>query len=286
MSEFKVKSLAKWFGANGESASRVGLAIGTVKWCGVPFMGGGSELPHIQCSAGVANDLHRHLINLARVIRSDALRPLLAEQLERTIFHEDEYRAAQILCVERERGWTSDLFSPASACMDEPDLEWAYHYFVASWMGPGAKSGTKQEFRSFFPVRWTTSGGASGTRFRSAIESLEAWGKLFARWEFMRLDAFEFINNCHDLPGHAIYCDPPWPDAGKQYTHGFSDEAQARLASCLSRYAHARVVVRNGDHPLIRGLYPEDRWDWIAGSTRGQANNDVGEALIVKRRPA
>lgn len=67
--ERKVAAVAQWHGSCRASCERIGTALGDLVWCGVPFAGGMPELPYIRTRTGIANDLHRHLINLARVIR-------------------------------------------------------------------------------------------------------------------------------------------------------------------------------------------------------------------------
>jgi hypothetical protein len=44
----------------------------------------------------------------------------------------------------------------------------------------------------------------------------------------------------------------------------------------------ARVVCRFYDHPLVRELYPEQRWTWrhLAGG-RKQTNGDAPEVLLL-----
>lgn len=77
------------------------------------------------------------------------------------------------------------------------------------------------------------------------------------RCEFVRMDAFEFLEKCKDTRETGIYVDAPWPDDGDRYKHKFSEGDQRRLAAKLARFERARVVIRFGDHPLIRELYPE-----------------------------
>lgn len=273
-------AIAPWFGSNRTLAATVGRQLGKCAWVGIPFAGGCCEVPHIKTRAGVVNDKHRHLINLARVVADPTLWRAMVDRLDSTLFHSDEYEAAQVRCRDRETPVAGGLFG-GGAMADGPDLEWAIDYFVLCWMGPSARAGTSTEFSGYFSVRWTSSGGDSAVRFRSAIASLEAWHKALQPWTFTTIDAFEFIGKCKDNPEHGLYCDSPWPEAGKEYAHGFTDAQQRRLASELSRFAQTRVVIRYGDHPLIRALYPEPRWTWIEQNSRNQGNSDVREVLIV-----
>ncbi len=87
-----------------------------------------------------------------------------------------------------------------------------------------------------------------------------------------------------DGDGHGLYVDAPWLDAGDDYRHAFTPEQQARLAEMLARLRRARVVVRYGDHPLIRELYPPPRWTWLEQSSRNQRNGVTEEVLLVNNR--
>lgn len=210
------------------------------------------------------------------------------------LFHPDELAAAQAVCIKQEADDSegSDLFvreTPRSAPIvigEEASVDWAAAYFVATWMGRGGQAGTKSEFNQSLAVRWGATGGTSARRFQSAIESLAAWGKALGPWEFVCLDAFAFLDLCKDRPGHAVYVDAPWPDAGDGYKHRFPDVMQRRLAIRLRSYEHTKVVVRYGDHPLIRELYPEDGWIWHRHDSRDMHNGTVSEVLLVRRNQA
>lgn len=57
--------------------------------------------------------------------------------------------------------------------------------------------------------------------------------------------------------------------------------ALGKLRDSLEKYARARVVVRYGDHPLIRKLYSGRKWVWREVSGRTQTNADKAEVLIL-----
>jgi DNA adenine methylase len=60
--------------------------------------------------------------------------------------------------------------------------------------------------------------------------------------------------------GDVLYADPPYDGVYNDYTaHGFSSEAQSRLAHALKRAVHrgAKVFTSNADTPLIRALYKD-----------------------------
>jgi hypothetical protein len=280
-------SIANWFGINRMLASSVATQLGTPEWVGVPCMGGAPELQFIKARTCMAADLHRHLINLARVIRDEELNTDLMRRLDATLFHEDELRQAQDRCRVREASLPGGVFDGSglfasdqpSQTTEAPDVAWAYDYFLCTWMAPGGRSGTRGEFRQSMSVRWDAGGGDSCGRFRSAAESLQAWSKILRPWTFLTLDIFDFLSKAKDQPGHALYIDTPWPDDGDDYKHAFTYATHRRLAALLSRYREARIVVRFGDHPLIHEIYAD--WTWIRQASRDQANESVDEVLLV-----
>lgn len=278
----KISALASWFGGNRVAGETVGKVLGRLKWCGVGFMGGAPELRHIDTAAGVANDLHRHVINLARVVADPDRFAEMRRLLEDALFHPDVLFTAQRRCIEREEAMRPSMFGEAREMPEAPDLYWARDYFIACWMGRGGHAGRDWEFSQGLSVRFTSSGGDSVTRFRSAIDSLPAWHEILKRrWNFTTYDIFEFIRRVADEPGHGLYLDPPWPDAGREYTHKFTDAMQRKHRAWVEVFANVRVVMRYGDHPLIRELYSGKWWRWIEQTTTNQEGNEVREVLIV-----
>lgn len=273
----KTTALAPWFGSNRMCAHRVGDLLNGCAWVGVPFAGGMSELAHINARSIVVNDKHKHVINLAMVVKSVSEK--LAKELAAIPFHPDCLTAAQSFCIGIEGNNSVDV----ATLPGDLAFEWARDYFIASWMGRSAKAGTVDEFNGKLSTRWTSSGGDSNTRYRSAIESLEEWQKIMQRCNFSTLDFREFIGNCKDQQGHGIYCDAPFPDAKDKYKHSFTERDWRDQAAALARFAYTRLVVRFYDHPLIRELYPEsDGWKWTCFDGRKQSNEAAPEVLITK----
>lgn len=66
-----ISCLAPWFGSNRMLAHEVGRALSGCEWVGIPFAGGMAELPQIRARTIVANDLHKHIINLAEVVADE-----------------------------------------------------------------------------------------------------------------------------------------------------------------------------------------------------------------------
>jgi DNA adenine methylase len=112
---------------------------------------------------------------------------------------------------------------------------------------------------------------------------LREWQRIFARCTFTCMDAFQFLDNVKDAAGHGLYCDPPWPTDGFAYKHKFTEKDQRRLAARLGTYRKTKVVVRYGDHPLIRELYREPEWIWREVAGRTQTNAGKNEVLLTNK---
>jgi len=264
----KSQRLVPWFGSDTENAAEFGAALDGCKWVGVPFGGGMSEVPFVTAKTIVVSDLHRHIINLCAVIANDELRARLVKAADEMPYHPDILRLAQEQAVA-----VGEHFAL-------PHYDAALAYFVAVWMNRGGEAGTASELNGKLPVRWNANGGGSNRRYRTAIEALDAWGAAFRRCEFVCMDAFAFLDKCHDEPDNGIYVDAPWPDAGAGYLHSFDEDDQRRLASRLDLFTRARVVIRFGAHPLIEEIYPVDKWTWRPMKSRNQANEVKAEWMI------
>lgn len=273
----KVTALIPIYGSNRIWAHKVGELTKGCTWVGVPFAGGMSEIGHIKATTILVNDLHRDIINLARVVANEDLREQFVSILSDLPFHPEVLAAAQKEC-QKTRGITWDY----ECCFDR-----AVDYFVACWMGRSTKAGTKSEFKGGLPIRWNGNGGDSNKRYRSAIEALDFWGVTFRRCNFSVTDYTQFLETAlekSDNKMSAIYSDAPWPDDGDCYKHSFTTADQKNLARYLHSFKTARVVVRFGDHALIRMLYKEREWVWHNLDGRTQTNSRKREVLLVRKR--
>jgi DNA adenine methylase len=263
--------LMPWFGANTANAAAVGKLLAGAAWVGIPFAGGMSEVPEIKASTIVINDKHSHVINLCHVLRDDDFRAQLIRKLDASPFHPVELAQAQD---------DSQMYDEAFhglGCVHH-----ARAYFISQWMGRSGKAGTKDEFSGNLSTRTNANGGDSAKRFRSAVESLDEWSAVMRRCNFSCLDFREWFETFDgDTSNHGYYCDPPWVEEGKKYRFPFVEQDHSDLATRLRRFENAKVVVRYGDHPLVRELY--DGWEFITAPTRNQGNNAVDEVLIVRR---
>jgi hypothetical protein len=278
----QVTTLAPWFGSDRMTAENYADALGRCEWVGIPFAGGMSIVSRLtKARTVVCNDKHHHMINLARVVRDDRLRPRLIDDLEARLFHPLALSASQAVCrTAEEQHW-----SPVG------DVEWAGHFFFAAWAGRNGEAGGKREFDAPLSIRWNAAGGDSVVRLRSAVAAIDEWAKVFRERNvsFVCEDAMVFLSKCHDAPGHGLYVDPPFPGPGDRYRHNCGDtEKEQRdwheaLRGWLGKFSKTLVVCRFYDHPLVRELYPEDRWDWHSFPGRAQTNDARPEVMIVNR---
>ncbi len=268
-----INCLVPAYGSNRTNAAKVGELLAGCNWVGVVFAGGLSEVPHIKARTVVVNDAHRQLINLGEVVKNQTMKSVLIDRLVATLFHPDVLAHSQKKAI----AFDGDAFD-----IERPDLEAAYYYFVCSWMGRNGKALTAGEFKSGLSMRWEAGGGDSCVRFRNATAALAEWHQVTRRCSFSVKDCFDFLKECKDEDGHGVYCDPPWPDDGYMYRHAFGEVQQCRLAEDLAHFRRAKVVVRFGDHSLIRKLYPEDDWQWHHVSGRTASNSVKREVLLVR----
>jgi DNA adenine methylase len=263
--------LLPYAGANTANAHRVGELLAGCKYVAIPFVGGFTEVPHITARMIVVNDLHKDVINLGKMVatrRKDMLAVL------RWLPVSDRARAESVAYM-RSRENSDDA---------QASVHRAIAYFVTQWMGRSGQAGTDKELAGGVPTRTNANGGGTAQRYWSAVKSLAQWGIVMRRCDFETLDWREFAAKyMGDFDGHGYYLDPPsWPGAKVEYTHGFAESEHRYLADTMNSYRKARIVVRYGDHPLIRELYPEGEWTWHLMDGRNQGNNAVREALIVR----
>lgn len=238
----KVTALAPWFGSKRTLAPTIIEAIGPHRVYWEPFCGSMSVLlAKPPCVMETVNDLHGHLVNLARIIQHPTMGPALYRRLRRVLFTEAQFDS------ERERVTTTE---PG----DELDPDSAFAYFLTSWCGRNGVAGTSS-YNSGFCVRYTANGCHAATRWRSAVGSIPAWKRRLANVTILRRDAFALIERIEDAEGTAIYVDPPYIVKGAKYRHDLGQADHERLAIALRRFKLARVVVSYYEHPELARLY-------------------------------
>jgi site-specific DNA-adenine methylase len=271
--QLRVGALVPWFGSARRTADACVAPLRGCNWVGVPFAGSLAEVPAI-FAAGVRdvmiNDAHRHLVNLARVAACPVLGPELWRRLRRQPFCQEVLAEAQKQASSSEPG-------------SELDLNAAFSYFITAWAGRSGNAGTQGELSGNLAARWDSGGGNSALRFSGAAWSLRAWRNMLQRCTFFCMDALDFLSRVKDKQGVGVYSDPPWPETGSCYKHGYQPAFHRVLAARLAEFKHARVVIRSGDDSLTKQLYPESSWAWKKVLGRTQGNTFSGEWVIVNQ---
>ena len=243
----RIKALAPWFGGKRSLAAAIVAELGPHNAYWEPACGSMAVLfAKPPASHETVNDLHRDLVNLARVVQVEAAFALY-DRLHRTLMCE------ALVAQARRR--------VEHPCQGElPDPERAYWYFLTSWACRNGVSGTAQtNFQ--MAVRWTSGGGSGAVRFRSAVESLPWWHRRLRGVEILCRDLFDVLPRIADEAGTAIYLDPPYFHNGarcgsQKYLYDFAGGDHERLAEIARRFVRARVVVSYYDHSRLAELYP------------------------------
>lgn len=290
MSEaMKITRLVPWFGANAAHAERPAKLLAGCKWVYIPFAGSMAEVPHFPASTQMMlSDVHDELICLAQIVGDDVKHARLAYGLAGKFFHPAVLDKAQEVLSRARAGGDSWLFGDGGHGRPTPE-ECAEAYFTLAWMGRSGVAGTNGEDRVGLALRYDAGGGDPVKRYRSAVESLDAWHAVLRRCSITREPCwavFERLRNqarkSNPQPA-GLYCDPPWPDDGDGYLHSFTEADQRRLAHELVEMpSHVRIVMRWGDHPLIRELYPAAKWEWHKAEGR-TAVGSKAEVFLVRR---
>lgn len=248
-SGMKIRSLAPWYGSKRTLAPVIVDLIGRHQVYWEPFCGSMAVLfAKPPCCMETVNDLHGDLINLARVVQDEELGEKLYDKLSRT------------LCAERFFWESKARWISCEPMNGKIDIDRAYDYFVASWMGLNGVSGTER-CNYAFALRWAGGGGHGAARWRNTVASIPAWHKRLRNVIIIQRDAFEVVDNIKDEAGTVVYCDPPYIDKSDKYIHDFAAGDHQRLAQSLRRFQEALVVVSYYDHPEIAALY--DGWTKI-----------------------
>lgn len=284
MDEMKIAGIAPWFGSKRMMAPDIVKQLGPHKYYFEGCAGSMSVLLAKEPSDHeMACDLHGALTNLAWIVQNEHTAAELFNRLQRTLYSDELFLQSKTWLA------TNEPTDDGKAYVD-----WAYHYFIASWMGRNGVSGTKRSNYQL-ATRWTSGGGSGPLRFRSAVESIPAWLDRLRNVQILRRDLFEILPKLEDEPGLAIYCDPPYLDntmtGNSRYLFHFDKSQHRCLAEQLARFVHARVVVSYYADPWLKELYPG--WTFVDHSRfkqlhsqnkRGASESVAPEQLIINGR--
>ena len=272
-----IKCIAPWAGSKRTLAPRIVELLGEHDTYLEPFVGGCAILPvKPRAAVEIVNDANPALVNVLRRVRD---RPQeLGNLLDCYQFDKEIFEAA--------RDSLTKSGVPGS-------VGFASRHLVAWWMGANGYAGTTKT--GWFAQRHTKTGGDPAVRWESFKRSLPALAERLRGVDIRNQDFRElFRERPHDLPGVAIYCDPPYFSKRIEYAHDFTPKDHADLAAILNRYRRARVVVSYYDAPELATLYPPDRWERhavkvskaSANSRRGATKTTAVELLLVNRGTA
>ena len=258
----KITGLLPWFGSKRTLAPLIVEQLGPHRAYWEPMAGSMAVLLAKEPARfETVNDLHGGLICLARVLADELAAPQLYARLARTLFSESLYHDSveHLAAVGTEPPWWLGDHcygeQPAARRSDANMREYAYRYFVVSWMGRNGTAGTATS-TSNFCVRYSQTGGDPGVRWRAAVDSIPEWHRRLRAVVILRRDPFRLLGNIDDTADTAVYLDPPYLDKSIPYLHDFGDADHARLADGLRRFKHARIVLSYYDDPRLGELYP------------------------------
>ncbi len=282
----KITAISPWFGSKRTLAPSIVHQLGRHSYFLECPCGSMSVLLAKEPSEHeTAVDLHGALTNLALVLQTESLAVQLFNRLQRAMYGDAVYRISKIWLGHYESHFEDGNYPP------DPNIDWAYHYFIASWMGRNGVAGTAR-VNYQMAVRWTKGGGSGPLRFRNAVDSIPDWCERLRNVLILRKDCFEVLEKVQDDIGVAIYSDPPYlpgtVSGNSKYLHDFTEANHRQLAEMLGRFKKARVVLSYYDAPELAALYPD--WTKIDCSRqkhlhvqnkRGTGRKEAPEVLLV-----
>lgn len=281
----KIGAIVPWFGSKRALAPRIVETLGPHRsyW---ELMAGSMAVLLAKEPARFETvvDLHGGLICLARVLADELACPWLYERLRKTLPCETLFDEADTFLEKTGKEppwWLGDAKhgeEPRERRSDANMREYAYWYFIASWLGRNGTAGTATS-TSNFCVRYNTTGGDPGTRFRSAVESIPDWHERLRGVFILRRDVFTVLEKLADEDSAALYVDPPYLEKSVAYQHDFENTDHARLAQLLRRFQKARVVVSYYAHPTLTDLYPG--WATVDCARAKHLSNPSGKAAVA-----
>lgn len=292
----KITAIAPWFGSKRTLAPEIVRQLGKHSYYFEACAGSMAViLAKEPTEHETVCDLHGAMTNLAWCVQREEVAAKLYDRLQKVLYSDAVYLDSKDWLNEREAKEPDDKWSGPDTidpiCHEELNPEFAYHYFVASWMGRNGVAGTAR-VNYQIATRWTKGGGSGPGRFRAAVESIPAWHDRLRNVHILRRDLFDVLPKIQDDAAVAIYADPPYlPDTisgNSRYLCEFAPDDHRRLAEALRRFKLARVVVSYYASPALADLYP----DWTVldcsrhkhlhvQNSRGTNRKEAPEVLLV-----
>jgi len=240
------------------------------------FGGSAAVMLHAGYEKRVYNDASDDLVTLFRVLADPERKRLLHRQLRftppaRRIFQEDY------------AGYVRNglSFSHITNPVDRARAVFYRHQYV---FGGKVRSGG-------FSVSTGNRFGIKEVRaYRNTLRRLAHFARFFRETVIECLDYQDCCSRYGRRANCVLYVDPPYVGTENMYSHLFGRADHVFLAELLSNCA-ASVVLTYYDHPLIRQLYPDARWQWEAVvATRNsqfvKGNKAATTEWIITRRHA
>lgn len=228
---------------------------------------------HATFEKRVYNDVSGDLCCLFQVLRIGQLRQALLRSLK-------NMPPSRQLWLEINQQWLNSGFSLSGVSdpVERAAMTFYRHHYVFGGkvrsgglsVSTGDRHGIKEVVRY-----WNT--------LRRLSQLAAFWGETYIECH----DALEIVRIYGQRANLALYCDPPYLGTEKYYSYDFEPWKHQFLAEALGR-CKAHVVVSYYDEPLIRTLYPADRWTWhVVQATKNaqfrQGNRAATEVIIVKK---
>jgi DNA adenine methylase len=284
----KITAIAPWFGSKRTLAPEIVRQLGPHSYYFEGCFGSLAVLFAKEVSEHeTVCDLHGGVTNLAWTVQNDQTAPVLFDRLQRVPYHDDIYAAS--------KEWLKE-FEDECCTFPVSRVDYAYHYFIASWMGRNGVAGTAR-YNYQIATRWTPNGGSGPLRFRNAVESIPAWWDRLRNVHILRRDVFKVLEKIEDDRHVAIYIDPPYLhgtiSGNSRYLCDFKEGDAERLAETLGRFRKSRVVVSYYADEQLQKLYPG--WTVLDCSRhkhlhtqnkRGSKRTEAPEVLLINGEPA
>lgn len=222
----------------------------------------------------IYNDVDGDLVNLFRVVSNPAQRVQLFKLLRwlppsRRIFDDDYQR---YLAGGRSFCWVADPVERARCTFYRHAF--AFGGKVRSG-GFAVSSGNPERIKEV-------------QRYRNMLQKLARVGDLFRRSVIENLHYSDIIRTHGRRADTVLFIDPPYFGTEDCYSRTFGAGDHSFLAHQLAT-CNAQAVCTYYDAPVIRSLYPSDRWDWesIAATknsclTRG--NKVITNEFVIAKR--
>lgn len=124
-------------------------------------------------------------------------------------------------------------------------------------------------------------------RYQNVLKKLDAIGDFFRGTCIENLDYQDAVRIYGVKSNAVLFCDPPYDGTEQYYSEAFSRADHVFLAHLLTE-APAPCVCTYYDSPLIRELYPRERWKWetviVTRNSQLRKGNKVktGELILTK----